>query len=247
MSTKTVVEDSRVRIRWTLSACWVVLAVGWASVAGAAEDLISAATRGDAAAVQALIASGADVNAKTKVGVTALMQAAESGHLDVVQALISKGADVNAKTEGGVTALMQASREGYLDIVLTLLANGAAINLRTTIGGYTAVYFAFIHDHEDIYQTLTSKGAREFPIVAVNGKSEILCTAIPLEAASCPILNGNKIVGIEACNPITYGKSLRTCERLKTSSDKSQYWLGDATESAKKMGGDVRTPLKLAK
>ena len=44
-----------------------------AAVHGSAEDLISAALRGDAAAVQALLAKGADVNAKDDSGLTALM------------------------------------------------------------------------------------------------------------------------------------------------------------------------------
>src|SRR5271165_1131162 len=57
-----------------------------------------AAARGHLAMVQALLAKGAEVNAKTPGGWTALMKAAEGGHLAVVQALLDKGAEVNAKS-----------------------------------------------------------------------------------------------------------------------------------------------------
>ncbi|MGB6373780.1 MAG: ankyrin repeat domain-containing protein, partial [Methylocella sp.] len=107
MSTKVVVESSVVRLRRVLSVWWVALTVGWATAAIAepAEDLINAALRGDAAAVQALLAKGADVNAKMPFGWTALITASKFARLDVVQALLAKGADVNAKRIDGETAL----------------------------------------------------------------------------------------------------------------------------------------------
>ncbi|MFQ5927816.1 MAG: ankyrin repeat domain-containing protein [Terriglobia bacterium] len=50
-------------------------------------DLIEAAKKGDAAAVEALLAAGADVNAKDKDGMTALMLAEKEGHTTVVRLL----------------------------------------------------------------------------------------------------------------------------------------------------------------
>jgi ankyrin repeat protein len=70
--------------------------------------LIAAASDGDANAVQVLLARGADVNAKTNNGQTALMLASGYRHLDVVQALLAAGADVNAKDSRGRTALSLA-------------------------------------------------------------------------------------------------------------------------------------------
>jgi ankyrin repeat protein len=100
--------------------------VGWVATAmtGLAGDLISAAERGDAAAVQALLAKGAEVNAKGYDGWTALMLASENGHLDVVQALLAKGPDLNAKGYDGRTALMLTSESGHLDVAQALLAKG---------------------------------------------------------------------------------------------------------------------------
>ena len=54
---------------------------------------------------RALLASGAEVNAITRDGVTMLMLASQNGHVDVAQALLASGADLNAKTGDGKTAL----------------------------------------------------------------------------------------------------------------------------------------------
>ena len=64
------------------------------------QDLINAAKNGNIAGVKALLAKGADVNAKANNGGTALIAASEHGHLEVVKALLAKGADVNAENNG---------------------------------------------------------------------------------------------------------------------------------------------------
>jgi hypothetical protein len=75
------------------------LMVGLMATAAAApeKDLISAAWRDDATAVNTLLAKGVDVNAKDKDGATALIAASQMGHLDVVRALLANGADVMLK------------------------------------------------------------------------------------------------------------------------------------------------------
>jgi hypothetical protein len=97
MSTNVVAENSMVRIGRVLTVWLVALKVAWVATAmgGPAADLISAAERGDATAVKALLAKRADVNAKRSDGATALIPASENGHLDVVQALLARGAEVN--------------------------------------------------------------------------------------------------------------------------------------------------------
>ena len=60
-------------------------------------DLIQAAIDGDLIELKRLIGQGADVNAKTKYGWSALMKAAYEGHKEIVELLIHAGADVNAK------------------------------------------------------------------------------------------------------------------------------------------------------
>ena len=58
--------------------------------------LVVAVNRGDTAAVDAQLARGADVNARDRNGMTALMYASQQDALAIVQALLAKGADVNA-------------------------------------------------------------------------------------------------------------------------------------------------------
>jgi ankyrin repeat protein len=140
---------------------WLVtLAFGWAGTAwaGPAEDLIVAATRGDAAAVKALLAKKTDVNAERNDGATALILASQDGYLDVVRVLLLKGANVNAKANNGATALILASGEGHLDVVQALLAKGADINAKTTIG-QTALMLASWDGRFQVVQALLAKGA----------------------------------------------------------------------------------------
>ena len=110
-----------------LNLCLVLAAIliFGAGHAAAQTPLIEAAKKGDTEKVQALLAQGADVNAKDKGGFTALMDAAWEGHTDTVQALLAHGADVNAKDNNGDTALMMAKEKGHKEIVHILKEAGA--------------------------------------------------------------------------------------------------------------------------
>ena len=92
------------------------------------QDLIEAAKKGDTGAVEALLAAGADVNAKTNSGFTAftaLMWTARFGNVATVQALLDAGAHVHAKDRQGGSALMYAARNGHTAIVELLKKAGA--------------------------------------------------------------------------------------------------------------------------
>ena len=71
--------------------------------------LMTAACGGHAAAIAALVAAGAEVEAKDNDdGTTALMIAAMAGHAAAIAALMAAGAEVEAKSNNGTTALMLA-------------------------------------------------------------------------------------------------------------------------------------------
>ncbi len=92
----------------------------------AKDDLMSAARKGDAKAVEALLAKGVDVNAKTEYGATALSFAADKGHLEIVKVLLKHKADVNAKdTFYQATPMTWAVYRGRVEVVKLLLAAGA--------------------------------------------------------------------------------------------------------------------------
>ena len=68
--------------------------------------LMFAAQGGHAAAIAALLAAGAEVEAKRNDdGRTALMRAAEGGHAAAIEALVAEGAEVQARDDKGKTAL----------------------------------------------------------------------------------------------------------------------------------------------
>jgi ankyrin repeat protein len=189
MSREVIGKSRTVRICLARSLQCVALSIVWAAVAlaGPAEDLISAASHGDGAAVQALLDAGTDVNARWGEtctnddlnpvcdGATALIMASSTGHLDVVQALLARGADVNVKMYGGASALGMASLAGsplalafapdscrppscpIREIVLALLEKGADVNADD--GGVTALIVFSQFGHLDVVQVLLEKGA----------------------------------------------------------------------------------------
>ena len=71
-----------------------------------------------------LVAHGADVNAKSDIGVTPLMNAAQHCSTELVQALLKAHADLNAKSRGGATALAQAVTNGRTENVKAILDAG---------------------------------------------------------------------------------------------------------------------------
>ena len=99
------------------------------------KDLIMAARRGDAAAVEALLQTGADVDTVDTMGsTTALMLAARSASAKTVQLLLDADADVNAKDAYDQTALMLAADSGGIETVQLLLNAGADVNAKANTG-----------------------------------------------------------------------------------------------------------------
>ena len=64
--------------------------------------------------VKFLIDHGADVNAKTAQGFTALIYASRDGFLKTVEHLITNGAEIDAQTNFGYTALMVSFELNFL-------------------------------------------------------------------------------------------------------------------------------------
>ena len=75
-----------------------------------------AATRGDTQAIQALLNSGADVNAQGEDQYTPLHEAVAQGHVEAVRLLIAANARKDLKNEHGDTPLHLAELLGRVEI-----------------------------------------------------------------------------------------------------------------------------------
>ncbi len=117
--------------------------------------LISVAADGNVDRVKALIAGGADVNAKYDDGYTALMVTANA---DCVKALLAAGADVNAANTTGGTPLHFAAALSQPDIAQLLLDKGANVNAKD-FAGRTPLLVASLYGNAAMCQLFIDKGA----------------------------------------------------------------------------------------
>ena len=84
--------------------------------------------RNDAAAAIAELENGADANAPSVDGTTALHWAVHNDNADLVERLIDAGANVNASNDYGATPLTEAAVVGNAEVVELLVAGGADVN-----------------------------------------------------------------------------------------------------------------------
>lgn len=96
------------------------------------DRLVAACSRGDRAAVDALLAGNPGLrDAITDDHYIALHQAAERGDVRALEAMLACGFDPNRPDAGiGKTALHTAAMEGWPEAVRVLLAHGASVHVR---------------------------------------------------------------------------------------------------------------------
>lgn len=103
--------------------------------------LMTAARTGSVGAVKALLARGADVNARDAVrGQTALMWAAAHNHAEVARLLVEKGADIHARSKVSQQVVSVSNRYAGVRSRAKVLADHAFVTIEQ--GGGTALLFA---------------------------------------------------------------------------------------------------------
>ncbi len=103
--------------------------------------LVQAVEEGKLKTVEALLASGADVNIRGEYGKTPLHFAARSDLTEVAKILLSNGADVNAADKKGATPLHETARLGRTETAEALLKAGADVEAENNYGR-TPLYVA---------------------------------------------------------------------------------------------------------
>lgn len=120
-----------------------------------------AAMNGSTEIADLVIASGANLEAVTRLGgYTPLHLAARAGRTATVKILLGAGADVRATTNtGSVTPLHFAAEAGNSGTVTALLDGGAEVNARETEWGQTPLMFAAAANRANVVSLLVSRGA----------------------------------------------------------------------------------------
>ncbi|XP_040243245.1 uncharacterized protein [Aegilops tauschii subsp. strangulata] len=150
---------------------------------------------------------GFDINAGSKIGVTALAAAALDGKMAVVRYLLDNGADPNKKDDAGSVPLHCAAKFGHHEAARLLLSRGASVDIAYFHGtplhiaayyGKASVMKVLLEHHADPNKVSEVLGT---PLIAaLSGTSEGLpesislkcvkllveCGAMPIQiAASC--------------------------------------------------------------
>jgi ankyrin repeat protein len=123
------------------------------------EELIDAFEKDEKGRMEAVLARGANVDAKDRLGRTCLMRAAQGGDFDMLVFLYGKSAFVNDKDNEGQTALAYAAKSGSHNAADSLIFHTAEIDARdkhrrtplmhAAIGGNLTVAKVLIRHHAD--------------------------------------------------------------------------------------------------
>jgi ankyrin repeat protein len=121
--------------------------------------LHDAAYWGQRDVAEVLLKYGADVNARTKDGVTPLINAVSpKGSTELAILLVKNGADLHATANNGATALHNAATYGDSDLAIFLLESGADVNARAN-NGATPLDSAALYGKADLVRILLNYGA----------------------------------------------------------------------------------------
>ena len=143
-------------MRNTLAVVLCMLATGGVARAGSA--LLDAAKSGDTAAAITAVEHGADVNAASGDGTTALMWAVHRDDVPLVNRLLKSRADARRVNAYGATALTEAALYGDVEVIKKLLSAGVAADVAGA-DGQTPLMIVARTSNVQAAQALVSHGA----------------------------------------------------------------------------------------
>jgi ankyrin repeat protein len=164
---------------------------------GGATPLMNASAFGSIETMKLLIDKGADVNARSAAGATALMWAATD--LAKVRLLIERGADVNAASESGRTALLIAAMSDRSGPVVRLLLSRGANALVIDTDKTTTLQAATVGNDSDSIAQLVAAGV-DVDYANVVGNTPLMTAASEgnLEAVKLLLKKGAAVNAVSA-------------------------------------------------
>ncbi|KAK6509749.1 hypothetical protein TWF481_004479 [Arthrobotrys musiformis] len=121
-------------------------------------ELHSALGKGNLDIIKLVINSGADINARSERGDSAIHIATKRGDSHIVEYLLKHGAGINVTAGNGHTALHEAAIYNRFEIAKMLLDNGADVHAVDT-SGKTPLYCAAEFGKAEVLKVLVEAGA----------------------------------------------------------------------------------------
>lgn len=109
--------------------------------------------------MEQFLATGADVNSRSRDQATPLINAALENQLAVAELLIDRNADVMARNSGGFTPLHAAAFSGSVPISKLLLEHGAILDDASNKAGVTPLMVAGEENRVLLAEFFLAKGA----------------------------------------------------------------------------------------
>jgi ankyrin repeat protein len=126
--------------------------------------LLIATHDNDIETARALIAAGADVNAKDQIADTPFLYAAAEGRLEILRMILATGrANLADTNRYGGNALIPAAHHGHPEVVRELLKTSIDVNLVNRLGWTALLETIILSDggpvHQEILAQLIAAGA----------------------------------------------------------------------------------------
>jgi uncharacterized protein len=204
------------------------------------QQLIAAAWDNDLRRVRALIARGADVNAKDNTVQSAYLISTSEGYLGLLNLTLEHGADVDSKDSFNGTGLIRAADRGHADIAGRLVRAKIEIDHINNLG-WTALHEAIIlgngsRRYVDTVRVLVAAGAdlrlesqrdQTTPLAHATAKghsgiAEVLNAAIEADRPPNRVANGRLLAAAERGDATAAAVAIRAGANLEARDERGR-------------------------